>query len=505
MTNAIGPSKLRSEGNTVIVSNRLPRAADTNRATPAYLRPGKIGLAETLDSILRNTGGTWVGCAPAEDADALAQSAKIWRECRGYSIVPVTLSTEEKSDYQGFSNSVMWPLFHSLASYRKLASDCWGGYCKVNGKIAAAVQSVTRPEDFVWVHDYQLMMVASLLRANGWCRRIGYFHHIPFPHPAVIEKLPWRVELLHALLQFDLVGFQTDGDRRNFIASLQEFLPLPRPVEIGGKFVVSVLDRVVRVGTYPVGIDCEALSGEASAPGVLAAMEGIRRFVGGARIVLGVDPLESTMGICERLMAFHRLLKNHPEMRGRVTMLQLAIPCSERNSEREPLKLEIEDVVDKINGEFGTSDWTPVHFYHRQLTQAQLIAFYRSADVALITPLRDGMNLVAKEFCASRCDDRGVLVLSEFAGAAEELKAGALLVNPYDIDRVARVVNRALEMNESEQLERMSALRSQIRKHNVFNWSRSFQTDAELLLLPSWSRQMPRGVEHESRMPPSGF
>ncbi|HLQ76310.1 MAG TPA: trehalose-6-phosphate synthase, partial [Terriglobia bacterium] len=484
----------------------VPLSFDVDRSSPPYLRPGKVGLAQTLDSVLRFTGGTWVGCLPNEDTEALVEVAKEWRTIRGYSIAPVFLESEEKSDYQGFSNAVMWPLFHSLAAYRKLATDCWSGYCKVNGKIAAAVQIVSRPEDFVWVHDYQLMMVASLLRANGWRRRIGYFHHIPFPRPSVLEKLPWRVELLHALLQFDLIGFQTDGDRRNFIASLQEFLPLPGPVEAGGKYVLRVLDRAVKVGTYPVGIDCEALSTEASTPAVLAATEGIKKQLCGTRIVLSVDPLQVTMGICERLMAYQRLLECRPELRGCVTMLQIVIPSSERNSELDELKLEIEDVVDKINGKFGNPDWTPVHYYQQRLAQSQLIAFYRAADVAVITPLRDGMNLVAKEFCASRCDERGVLILSEFAGAAEELKAGALLVNPYDIDRVARLIDRALQMNESEQQERMSALRSHVQRHNVFHWSRSFQADAALLALPSWFRNRPMESAHEkNRRSPNGL
>ena len=345
------------------------------------------------------------------------------------------------------------------------------------------------------------MMVASMLRANGWRHRIGYSQHIPFPPPAVLKTLPWRVELLHALLQFDLIGFQTEDDRVNFLASLAAFLPPAHPMEVDGKTVVRVLDRVARIGTYPVGIDFDEFSLEGSNPNIVAASQAIQKYMSGAQIVLAVDRLDSSAGIFERIRAFQRLLELYPEMRGRVTMTQIVIPCNGTPSENRRVDLQIESVVGQINRRFGSHDWTPIHYYCRRLTQAQLIAFYQSADVALITPLRGGMNLVAKEFCACRNDDSGVLLLSEFSGAAEELKFGALLVDPYDVDHVASVLYLALRMSESEQKERMAALRNHIRTHDVFNWSNSFHSDIAPLHTPPQFRRMPqeslREREHE--------
>jgi trehalose 6-phosphate synthase len=469
--------QMRTEGKTIVVSNCLPLTLELEDAAPHYLRPSIGGLARTLDSILWNSGGIWVACSPTEDVAALTEKGRDWNDRRGYSIAPVGLSTEERMAYEGFSNDAIWPLFHSLKSQCRMNPECWSSYRGVNGRIAEAVRTLARPEDFVWVHDYQLMMVASLLRNNGWRHRIGYSLHIPFPHPAILKTLQWRVELLHALLQYDLIGFQNDDDRGNFIASLAAFLPLAHPMEVEGKTVVRFLDRETRIGTYPVGIDYDEFSLEASSPNVIAASKAIREYMSGAQVILAVDRMDSTSGIYERVRAFRRLLEFYPEMKGRVTLTQIAIPSHEMPSEDKRTDLQIESTVGQINRKFGSHDWTPIHYYCRRLTQAQLISFYHSADVALITPLRGGMNLVAKEFCACRNDERGGLLLSEFSGAAEELKLGALLVDPYDVDLVASVLHHALCMSKSEQQERMAALRKHIRTHDVFNWAQSFQAD----------------------------
>jgi trehalose 6-phosphate synthase len=392
-------------------------------------------------------------------------------------------------------------LFHSLKSQCRLDPDCWSGYCRVNGRIAEAVQIVAQQDDCIWVHDYPLMMVASMLRANGSHHRIGYSQHIPFPPPAVLKTLPWRVELLDALLQFDLIGFQTEDDRVNFLASLSAFLPPAHRLEVDGKTVVRVLDRVAMIGTYPVGIDFDEFSFEGSNPNIVAASTAIQKYMSCAQIVLAVDRLDSSAGMFERFMAFQRLLELYPETRGKVTMTQIVLSSNGTLSENRRVDLQIESVAGQVNRRFGTNDWTPIHYYCRRLTQAQLIAFYQSADVALITPLRGGMNLVAKEFCACRNDDRGVLLLSEFSGVAEELKFGALIVDPYNVDHVASVLYRALRMSESEQKERMAALRNHIRTNDVFNWSNSFHSDiAPSSTLPRF-RRMPqeslREREHE--------
>jgi alpha,alpha-trehalose-phosphate synthase [UDP-forming] len=466
------------KGNTVVVSNRLPVTADFQSALPPFLRPAIGGLEQTLDSILLGSGGgTWVGCSGIENSELSADAGKDWLEGHGYSISPVYLSQAERADYERFSGEVLWPLFHSQSSRCKLTLDCWSGYCRVNGRIAEEVQRVGR-KAFVWVHDYQLMLVASLLRAHGWNWRIGYFQHIRFPPPSVFEALPWRVEILHALLQFDLIGFQTDRDLQNFVASLESCLPLVRPREAGGQVVVQVLNREVRLGTYPLGIDSESFSREAESPYIVTASNAIREYMRGTRTILSVDRLDYASGILEGMAAFRKLLDAYPETHERVTMTQIVIPSSESIPDHKELELQIEATVAQINEKFGRPSWTPIHYYRRQLTQAQLIAFYRSADVALVIPLKEGMNLVAKEFCACRTDNRGVLVLSEFAGAAKELNVGALLANPLDVSRTASMLHYALRMNESEQSERMFELRAQVRTHDVFAWSRAFRADA---------------------------
>jgi trehalose 6-phosphate synthase len=479
---------MRSKGQTVIVSSRLPWKEETDRSKPSCERRHYIGITQTLDSVLRINGGTWIGCSHSRERETVTETGQNRNETPEYVIAPVFLATGEKTDHQRFSNEVIWPLFHGFASPRSSSADSWIGYCKVNGQFAEEVQNVAGHDDFVWVHDYPLMMVAGLLRSNGWQQSIGYFHHIPFPHPALFQTMPWGVELLNGLLEFDLIGFQRDDDRRNFVACLQEFLPLSLPVEIDNKFVLHALDRKIKAGTYPVGIDFQEFSREASRASILAAAKGIMTAVRSTRIVLGVGQLEPTAGIVESLSAFHRLLKDGTEQRGRVTMIQIAVPCNERVSNCRELELQIETIVARINERFGTSDWIPVHYYHRQLTLAQMIAFYRAADVALIAPLRDGISLAAKEFCACRRDEQGVLILSEFSGASEELRAGALHVNPHDTEDVSKALQAALRMSASEQRERMAVLRSLIRINDVFNWQSTFQSDAAIFSPPPRSR-----------------
>jgi trehalose 6-phosphate synthase len=294
-----------------------------------------------------------------------------------------------------------------------------------------------------------------------------------------------------------LISFQTEEDRHNFLASLSAFLPPAHPLELDGKTFIRVLNREARIGTYPVGIDFDEFSVEGSNPNIVAASKAIQKHVTGAQIVLAVDRLDSSAGIFERFRAFQRLLELFPEMTGKVTMIQIVIPRNGTPSENKRVDLQIEAAAGQINRRFGSNDWTPIHYYCRRLTQAQLIAFYRSANVALITPLRGGMNLVAKEFCACRNDDKGVLLLSELSGAGEELKFGSLLVDPYNVDHVASVLYVALRMSECEQKERMTALRNHIRIHDVFDWSNSFHSDFARSNASRQARRMPQGSSRE--------
>jgi trehalose 6-phosphate synthase len=304
--------------------------------------------------------------------------------------------------------------------------------------------------------------------------RLVYFHHIPFPAPDIFEALPWRENVLHALLQFDLIGFQTTKDQNNFLACLNRCLARVRISTIGNDAVVSTKRRWTKIATYPISVDYESLSAHSCDQAVVGEVEAIRSKMGQTRIILGVDRLDYTKGIPERLFAFRTLLEHNPQLRGKVTLLQFVVPSREQIPEYRDLKIRLERLVSQINGEYATPGWSPIQYFYRSISTAELMAYYRAADIALITPLKDGMNLVAKEFCSARVDSRGVLILSEFAGAAEELKCGALTVNPHDSERMAAVLRKALQMSESEQRMRMETMRSHIRAHDVFHWAQSF-------------------------------
>jgi len=472
----------------VVVSNRLPLTVESTNGS-LQLVPSDGGLVTALTSILRERGGCWVGSLGIEKNDSVLTTARNWASTQGYSLEPVFLtSAENASYYDGFSNEIIWPLFHGLPSRCKFGFEYWQGYCKANEKFASAVEHVWNRQDFIWVHDYHLMLVGGALRARGWRGQLGYFHHIPFPPPDIFETLPWRVEVLYALMQFNTVGFQTSRDLDNFLASLHEHLPGLRTSSAGDRLIARIGDRSATVGVYPISVDFDELSNGANDPAVTAAVEAIRDQASGLQIIFGLDRLDYTKGICERLMAFQMLLARQAHLRGKVTLIQAVIPSREQLSEYCELKLRIETLVSKINSEYSRPGWVPVQYFHRCLSQTELLALYRAAHVAVVTPLKDGMNLVAKEFCAARTDNLGVLILSEFAGAAQELKCGALMVNPHHIARLASVLHFALLMDEDEQAERMELMRSQIRRNDVFNWSRLFLAEGTVAMFPEFKK-----------------
>lgn len=465
-------------GRLIVVSNRLPITVET---TEHRLNASSGGLVGALIPILDRSGGCWIGWTGTDYDQAIAGVLSDWCATKQYSFVPIFLTAEESARYyQGFSNEIIWPLFHGLPSRCQFGLTYWNAYCTVNEKFADAIERISVDEDFIWVHDYHLMKVAESVRGRLSARRLAYFHHIPFPCPDVFETLPWRVEILRSLLSFDLVGFQTSRDRRNFIACLEHCLPGIRVSYAGGWLEVRAEGRLTLVGTYPVSIDYDAFSESPIESSIASAIESTRNDAQDFRTIIGVDRLDYTKGIPERLAAFQRLLERSPALRGRVGLLQIVVPSREDIPEYKQLRLRIETMVSKINGEHSIPGWIPIHYFHRAVSRGELIAFYRAAHVAAVTPLRDGMNLVAKEFCASRSDERGVLVLSEFAGAAEELKPGALLVNPNDTEALASAFEMALSMEESEQRRRMRLMRSHLRNHDVFRWAESFTRTAAL-------------------------
>lgn len=463
---------MNSSGRLVVVSNRLPITISEDDGE-LHVLPSCGGLVSALLPAFKASGGCWVGW-PGTAYDP--EIARVLRsECAPeYSLEPVFFDrNEEQCFYHGCSNEILWPLFHDLQTRCNFDPDYWTMYREANEKFAETVQRVAGRDDFIWVHDYHLMLLAEALRERGNRATVAYFHHVPFPAPDIFEKLPWRGEILRALMRFSLVGFQTDRDRRNFIACARRFLPAAQLRRAGGRYLLRVRERCTTVGTFPISIDFKSFAADAAHPEVAACAEAVRTSMAGRKIILGVDRLDYTKGICERLAGYRALLEAEPALRGRVVLLQVVVPSRDCIPEYRELKECIERQVSAMNGAYGEPGWSPVNYLHRSVPRSELLALYRAADVALVTPLKDGMNLVSKEFCAARVDEQGVLVLSEFAGAAVELGCGALLVNPYDSEAMAELLGRALRMGAPEQRDRMCRMRQAVEAADVFRWSRS--------------------------------
>jgi trehalose 6-phosphate synthase/phosphatase len=391
------------------------------------------------------------------------------RQLRQRAIVPVALSGDHiERYYNGFANRVLWPLFHYLIDRVPVDAAGWDAYRQVNEAFADAVAQEYRSGDTVWVHDYQLMLVPGLLRERLPDARIGFFLHIPFPSSEVYRILPWRRQILTGLLGADLIGFHTFAYLRHFVASLLHVEGVEPDID-----QVRLDDRAVHLGVFPMGVDAERFAALAADPQVDARVQQIRRDSGGRQIVLGIDRLDYTKGIPRRLHAIERLLTRAPERRDRVQFIQVAVPSRGEVDSYQRFQRHVEESVGRINGACGTLSSSPVHYMHQSVSQIELVALCRAADVMLVTPLRDGMNLVAKEFVASRADGGGVLILSEFAGASAELD-GAVTVNPYDVDAVVESLERALSMCAQEKKARMKTLRRRVFEHDVHAWASGF-------------------------------
>lgn len=457
----------------VVVSNRLPVSIQQDGRS-CHLVPSTGGLITALTPVVCKTGGCWIGWTGTDyDPDVKRQITETSLQGGGR-LVPVFLSEDQrKKFYCGFSNEIIWPLFHDLQSCCDFDPAYWDAYCEVNEKYADALVAAARQDDFVWVHDYHLMLLADCVRERGIGPKLAYFHHIPFPPPDIYEKLPWRSHILFALLKYSMLGFQTTRDQRNFQHCVRRLLPLAKFRHDGSSMEIAHDRGTTVVGTYPIGIDFESYAVAAVSQEVEDRTAEIKNAIHG-KIMLGVDRLDYTKGIPERLKAFRLLLETHHELHGQVCFLQLLIPSREDVPKYRELKLHIEHLVSQINGTFGRPGWVPIHLLHRQVERTELLAYYRAADVALVTSLKDGMNLVAKEFCAAQVEEQGSLILSEFAGAAAELKVGALLVNPYDVETVMEAILSACRMSPEERTFRMRRMRQVVREHDVFEWCQNF-------------------------------
>jgi trehalose 6-phosphate synthase/phosphatase len=459
----------------ILVSNRLPVTVRVER-DEVTVRASSGGLVTGLRGPHESSVGTWIGWPGDVSGLSDARRAALDRQLASMRLAPVYLSSAEVHGYyDDFSNAVLWPLCHYLLDRIPPTSREWETYRSVNEKFAdAAARAWTGPEDLVWVHDYQLTLVPAMLRARVPAARIGFFLHIPFPASEVWRILPWREEVLEGLLGADLVGFHTHAYRTHFSSSVLRVLGIPTQgncIYAGG--------REVRLGVFPIGVDAAAFTELAEAPAVQREAADIREEAGGERILLGIDRLDYTKGIPHRLLAYERMLEREARWRGKVRLVQVAVPSRGEVPSYQQYRRQVDELVGHINGVYGTVDWTPIHYVHRSLDARQVVALYRAADVMLVTPLRDGMNLVAKEFATCRTDEDGVLVLSEFAGAAAEM-GEALEVNPYDVDAMAQSYADALDMPEEERRVRMRALRGRIAARDVHHWAQSFISALEV-------------------------
>lgn len=468
---------MRKKGRLIVVSNRLP-------VTLSYEdgkwrgKPASGGLVSALNPVLKNRGGFWAGWPGTGKGAGLSHIREILgplSEESGYRLLPVMLTeVDVEAFYHGFSNSVLWPLFHDLQSRCVFSPAFWEGYLKSNGKFARVVAKHAGENDFVWVNDYQLIPLGEMLKKRRSGLRSSFFLHIPFPSVDVFMKMPWRKEILSQMTHYSFMCFQTGRDRRNFLDCLRVFFPETAVSGRGHILRVKVEDRSFFLGSLPVSIDFQAYSSLGSSRQVVSRAKAIRQEVQGDKFVLGVDRLDYSKGIPEKLKGFQRCLERFPDLRERISLHQIVVPSRESVEQYQALKGEIELLISRINGKYSTTRWVPVNWHYGSVAGEELAAMYRAADIALVTSLKDGMNLVCKEYCACKGKEPGVLILSEFAGAALQLAKGAVLVNPYDMDGVADAIYRAFSMAEKEKRDRMRFLRKSIARQNVFWWVDNF-------------------------------
>jgi len=444
----------------VIAANRLPVAwVDGEWETS----PG--GLVSALVPILQERQGSWVGWPGLPD---FAPEPFIHD---GIELRPVALTPAELDGYyHGYCNGTLWPLYHDALRTPQYHRRWWGPYREVNRRFAEETAHALRPDDVAWIQDYQLQLVPGMLRDLRDDVTIGFYLHIPFPPLELFARLPWRREMLDGLLGADVISFQTRLGRHNFARSAKRFAGAE-----GGTRQLRIGDRIVRLKTAPISIDTQKFNDAARSSAVQASAARLRQELKPDRtVVLGVDRLDYTKGIDVRLRAFETLLESHPS--DDLVFVQIAVPSREEIGDYAEMRAKIEQIVGRINGDHARPGLVPVHYLYRNLPFEDLVAYYSIADVMTVTPLRDGLNLVAKEYVASRVDGDGVLVLSEFAGAAQELQS-AVQVNPHDLDGVAASLEQAVTMPTDEQRQRMGRMRRQVKTHDVFAWAQKCLAD----------------------------
>jgi trehalose 6-phosphate synthase len=441
-------------GRVVIVSNRV---MDTTQAAQAG------GVAVAISEVLQSQRGLWFGWSGAVHAD-VDVAPTVTPMTDGVAIATIPLTPQEHQGYYlGYANSVLWPVFHNRLDLAQFEAGFFDIYKSVNARMAASLKPLLEPDDTIWVHDYHLVPLALELRAIGVNNPIGFFLHIPFPPAQTFLAIPEHKRLARMFAAYDLVGLQTEAD----VANLLDYLKQGVRGRILQDGRIRAFDRVLSIGSFPVSIDPNEFVSAKPRAGLAQGGPAVRR-------IIGVDRLDYTKGLPPKFQAFARFLERYPNNSGNVVLTQIAPPTRESVEAYTDIRTELETLAGSINGRFGELDWVPIHYIHRSIPRNTLADIYRSARIGLVTPMRDGMNLVAKEYVAAQDPaDPGVLILSRFAGAAEQL-TDALIVNPYNIDEIADAIETALQMDKAERIRRNAAMLNVIRDHDTFAWSRSF-------------------------------
>jgi trehalose 6-phosphate synthase/phosphatase len=453
----------------LIVSNRLPVTVH-KRGGDLHFQPSIGGLATGLGSTFANRPSLWLGWPGISSRSISPHDKKrIVETLGGIHCQPVFLSEYElERYYHGLCNRAIWPLFHYFSHYAVYDPSAWKVYARVNKKFSDEISSIAEPGDVIWVHDYHLMLLPGLLRERIPDATIGFFLHIPFPQYEIFRLLPWRKEILSGLIGADLIGFHTFEYVTYFLNAVRRILGYEQEMTR-----IRAGERTVKVDTFPMGIDYRRFSRAVKDPMVLEEIARIRHNIPTGKIILSIDRLDYTKGVPLRLRAFDSLIEEHPELKGKVTMVLVAVPSRTRIDRYAELKHEVDQLVGRINGRHGTMDWTPIRYMYKFLPFCRLIALYSIADLALVTPLRDGMNLMAKEYLATRGEQPGVMVLSEFAGAAREL-GEAILVNPNNIPEFSSAIFRGLTLPEGEKRKHLEAMQERIRRYDLDRWTSDF-------------------------------
>jgi len=465
----------------LIVSNRLPVTIQEKKSE-LHIEPSVGGLATGLRSWYKSSPSIWIGWAGI-GRKKIKREKDIMTRLLAENCHPVPLSQPDvEAHYYGMCNRTIWPLFHYFPNYAEYSEDFWRAYERVNTAFANVVAGIAKPNDIIWIHDYHLMLLPKLLREKLPKAKVGFFLHIPFPSFEIFRLLPWRQQILDGLLGADLVGFHTYDYTGHFLDSAHRLLGYE--VAMGQ---VTAADRLVKADAFPMGINYDQFSNVDQDPRVQAERKRFRRKLGDCRVILSVDRLDYTKGITQRLEAFSLFLDRNPNFKRRVILVLLVVPSRTRVEHYIQLKKQVDGLVGEINGKHSTIGWMPVWYLYRSLPFHPLAALYSLADVALVTPLRDGMNLVAKEYTATKVDGKGVLILSETAGAAQEL-GEAIIINPNNQEEIAEALAKALEMPEQEQIERNRVMQKRLHRYDVTRWANEF-TD-RLLATKKIQREM---------------